>query len=131
MDNNKYLFISLIILIGIFIYYNVNDIRCISSSKDKSIRILVRQASRWSTAAQQDKSPLVSLLHANYGAGYLWALRDISTDNEIKKKTGIEILEFQKKIVEIQDKSTKAVTKACPQFVGDVDKYLLRIGGDA
>jgi len=107
----------------------------ISNTKNKSEinieKILSRQAARWSVAAEQDGSPIVKLLHANYGAGYLWALRDISTDNEIKKKTGIDILEFQKKIVDIQDKSTKAVTKACPQFVGDVDKYLLRIGGDA
>ena len=117
------------IIIGIIIGITI------SSTKNKSDinpeKILSRQAARWSVAAEQDGSPIVKLLHANYGAGYLWALRDISTDNEIKEKTGIDILKFQKKIVDIQDKSTKAVTKVCPQFVGDVDKYLLRIGGDA
>ena len=42
----------------------------------KNINTLIRQAARWSVAAQQDESPIIALLHANYGAGYLWALKD-------------------------------------------------------
>ena len=44
--------------------------------KTNPVDILVRQASRWSVAAQQDKSPMIALLHANYGVGYLWALQE-------------------------------------------------------
>jgi hypothetical protein len=127
MNNNKYLLISLIILIGILIY-NMNKTDFTSSSK-KSIIILVRQASRWSTAAQQDKSPLVSLLHANYGAGFLWALKDIATDKEINSAIPeLDIKKFTKKIVDIQDMSTKNVTNVCPQFVGEgIDSMLLKL----
>ena len=127
MNNNKYLLISLIILIGILIY-NMNKTDFTSSSK-KSIIILVRQASRWSTAAQQDKSPLVSLLHANYGAGFLWALKDIATDKEINSAIPeLDIKKFTKKIVDIQDMSTKNGTNVCPQFVGEgIDSMLLKL----
>ena len=87
-------------------------------------------SSRWSVAAQQDDSPIIALLHANYGAGYLWALKDIATDQEIYDNTGIDIIKFKQKIIDIQDKSTRRVSKACPDFLGDIDKYLLKMGGD-
>ena len=73
---------------------------------------------------------MIALLHANYGAGYLWALKDIATDTEIEQVGKINILEFTKKITDVQDKSTKKVSKVCPQFFGDIDKYLLKIAGD-
>jgi hypothetical protein len=103
-------------------------------SKDKykndSVEILARQAARWAAAAQQDESPLIALLHANYAAGYLWALLDISTDKEIFDTIGLDISEFKRKIINIQDFATKRVSNICPQFAGDIDKYLLSIAGD-
>jgi hypothetical protein len=104
----------------------------ISEDKANAIETLVRQASRWSVAAQQDESPLIALLHANYGAGYLWAIKDIASDQEIHSVTGIDVIKFRDKIVNIQDNATQKVSKECPQFVigGDMDKYLLELGGD-
>ena len=94
------------------------------------INTLIRQAARWSAAAQQDESPIIALLHANYGAGYLWALKDIASDKEIENASGIDVLKFKKTITDIQDESTKKVSKLCPQFVGDINKYLLELAGD-
>lgn len=94
------------------------------------IAILVRQASRWSLASEQDESPIIALLHANYGAGYLWALEDIASDEEIKRATGINFNEFKTKIINIQDKATKKVTMLCPNFSEDLDEYLITIGGN-
>jgi len=102
-----------------------------SDFKIKTIKTLIRQCARWAVAAQQDKSPLVALLHANYAAGYLWALRDIASDEDIKKIADLDILTFQKKITDIQDKSTKLVSKKCPQFVGThSDLSLVKLAGD-
>ena len=95
-----------------------------------AIKSLVRQAARWSVAAKQDKSPIISLLHANYGAGYLWALKDIATDQEIEQVANINILDFTKKITDIQDEATKRVSKGCPNFIGNMDPELLKIAGD-
>ena len=94
------------------------------------IQKLVRQAARWSVAAQQDESPIIALLHANYGAGYLWALLDIASDVEIYRSTGINIKKFTKKITDIQDQTTKRVSAVCPKFKGNLDSYLLQLGGD-
>ena len=42
---------------------------------------------------------MIAVLHANYGAGYLWALKDIATDSEIQKATGINLGDFENEIV--------------------------------
>ncbi len=94
------------------------------------INTLIRQAARWSAAAQQDESPIIALLHANYGAGYLWALKDIASDKEIEDASGIDVLKFKKTITDVQDQSTQKVSNLCPEFVGDINEYLLELAGN-
>ena len=96
------------------------------------VNILIRQASRWSVASQQDESPMIALLHANYAVGFLWALQDIATERDIERVLGRgKLSTFRKKIVTIQDKATQAVSSACPRFMGpEVDEYLTKLAGD-
>ena len=88
---------------------------------------LVRQAARWSTAAQQDENSMIAVLHANYGSGYLWALQDIATSAEIEKATGINWKRFKREIVEAQDIAAKKMAKLCPQWAPR-PTYLSKIG---
>lgn len=87
----------------------------INKTKIMSIRILARQASRWATAAKQDENAMIAVLHANYGAAYLWALKDIATDNEIEQVIGIDVLQFRNAIIKIQDDATKKMAMLCPR----------------
>ena len=106
----------------------------LSKSKKQKRNItdtLVRQAARWSLAAEQDESPLIAVLHANYGAAYLWAAKDLSTSEEISKVAGIDSRDFEKKIVDVQDIATTRMSKLCPEYIGDSDKLLMAIAGDA
>lgn len=98
--------------------------------KVKSVKTLLRQSARYTAAAEQDKNPLIALLHANYGAAYLFALRDIANDNDIKTIMNVDIHKFAKKVTDIQDMSSKKVSATCPNMAGNVDKYLLKIAGD-
>jgi hypothetical protein len=126
----NYVEIGIITFIIIFlIVYKKNTEKNDISKKD-NIKTLVRQASRYSIASQQDKSPLIALLHANYGAGYLWALKDIASEKEIYNATKINLLRFEKKITDIQDNATKRVSRLCPQFIGSSDIELLKLAGD-
>lgn len=97
--------------------------------KEESIKTLVRQAARWAMAAAQDKSILIAVLHANYAAGYLWALRDIATDEEIKLATNIDVIKFRDEITKVQDMTTKRLAQLCPNFAPD-KSYLAEIGGE-
>ena len=98
---------------------------------NKSIEKLVRQSARYATAAQQDKSPVVAILHANYAAAYLYALKDIATNSQIHNATGIDVKKFTEHVINVQDMVTKKTTETCPEFAGQVDIYLAEIGGEA
>lgn len=96
---------------------------------ENAIKTLVRQAARWSTASVQDENVMISVLHANYGAGYLWALLDIAEPNEINKITGINIQKFKSSIVNAQDSASKKMIKVCPNFAPKTS-YLTKIAGE-
>ena len=98
---------------------------------NKAIEKLVRQSARYATAAQQDKSPVVAILHANYAAAYLYALKDIANESQIHNATGIDVRKFTENVINVQDSVTKKTTETCPEFAGQVDIYLAEIGGEA
>ena len=98
---------------------------------NKSIEKLVRQSARYATAAQQDSSPVIAVLHANYAAAYLYALKDIATESQIHNATGIDVKKFKEHVTNVQDMVTRKTSDKCPESVGDVDIYLAQIGGEA
>lgn len=102
-----------------------------SRGMNKSIEKLVRQSARYATAAQQDKSPVVALLHANYAAAYLYALKDIATETQIHNATGIDVKKFKEHVLNVQDMITKRTSEQFQGFAGQVDIYLAEIGGEA
>lgn len=93
------------------------------------IPTLVRQSARWATAAKQDRNSMISVLHANYGAGYLWALKDIATDDMVRKFGGVDPIKFKTMITEIQDQSTKNMARICPKWAPE-STYLSRVAGE-
>ena len=70
---------------------------------------------------------MIAVLHANYGAGYLWALKDIINTNTIEKKTGIDMMKFEDEIVKIQDEVTKNMAKLCPDYAPE-PSFLSNLG---
>tara|TARA_B110000261_G_C13002623_1_gene324885 strand:- start:179 stop:502 length:324 start_codon:yes stop_codon:yes gene_type:complete len=97
----------------------------------KSIEKLVRQSARYAVAAQQDASPVIAILHANYAVAYLNALKDIATDSQIHNATGIDVKKFKDHVTNVQDMVTKKTSEKCPEFIGEVDIYLSQIGGES
>jgi len=123
-------------IIGITITYYLIHIkkRCFVHDsarelQDKNIRNLLRQSARWITAAEQDESLLIKVLHANYGVGYLWALLDIASDTEIENATSVDMNKFRDNIIKVQDKVTTTLIKVCPDYAPN-PTYLAKIGGE-
>ena len=125
MNNN----ILIIFLCCILMFYTVCCARRSSLDDYRShiISRIMRGSARWSLASKQDKSPLVAILHANYGCAYLWALKDIFNDYEIKYATGIDVIDFQNKITNIQDLATKNIVKLCPEYASGIQDEILSI----
>lgn len=95
-------------------------------NNNNHIKILLRQISRWSVASEQDKSPMIAVLHANYAVGYLQALTDIATEKEINKYLDFDKFKWQ--IYKIQDDAVKKAVKVCPQYIGNINKELALLG---
>ena len=98
---------------------------------NKAIEKLVRQSARYAVAAQQDASPVIAILHANYAAAYFYALKDIASESQIHNATGIDVKKFKEHVTNVQDMVTRRTSEKCPDFVGEVDIYLAQIGGEA
>ena len=121
------------ILLGVVIMLIMRELQqwriASADNMKQSIVKLVRQSARWSTAARQDRNAMIAVLHANYGAGYLWALQDIAKTEQIEAAAGIDIVKFQKEIIATQDAATQAMAALCPKYAPK-KTYLTRIGGE-
>ena len=114
-----YLYVVLALVLFYFLYRN--------SGKDAQVKTLIKNAAKWATTAQQDASPVISMLHANYATGYLWALKDIAKPRDIHRITGIDFKQFEEHITNVQSMVTKKVIKKCPEIEGEIDLYLSSI----
>lgn len=114
-----FIFISLIVLPIWMKRSSVN-------SYTNIIQTLYRQSARWAVASDQDDNDIIRLLHANYAAGYLWAIKDIVTTDEFKNITGEDFLSFEKQITAIQDEATRRVVSKCTSVIPTSEKQLLR-----
>ena len=98
---------------------------------NKAIEKLVRQSARYAVAAQQDASPVIAVLHANYATGYFYALKEFASESQIHNATGIDVKKFKEHVINVQDMVTRKTSEKCPDFVGEVDIYLAQISGEA
>lgn len=115
--------VVVVVLIG---YWQNARIPC-AEFRSAQLKALIRQTARWTGASMQDESPMISLLHANYGAGYLQALELIATENEINQFSNLQKLRL--KVYSAQDKAAQRVFAQCPNFIGNkVDKELVMMG---
>lgn len=119
-ETNTIVIIVLVMVIAVAFMYYLHTKQFIKNSnyseKIKIIRTLTRQTARWALAAEQDNSPLIAVLHANYATGYLLAIQDVATAQEVKAATGVDFLQLRDEVVRIQDNATKKMGAACPNY---------------
>jgi len=127
MINNKLIltFIILGLLIQLYLFYTYKPI----FDDTQKLKILLRQTARWATASKQDNNELVKVLHANYAMGYLMAIRDIYSEDQIETSLGKSVIEFSKEISNIQDEAHKYAINTCPEY-GPERTFLSVLGGE-
>lgn len=118
-----YIIITVLVIITCIQLLNYSKPR----RQEDVIKTIIRGSARWASASLQDKSPMIAVLHANYAAGYLWALKDSFSDMDIQRASGVDIIEFQKKITGVQDKSTRFMINSCPEYASNIDNYFGKI----
>jgi len=125
------IFLTLVFFLTIGLRYRSNSEPSVTLTPQEEnwVRILTRQTARWALAAQQDASAVIALLHANYAAGYLWALKDLVSNETIARVANIDVDKLTSEVVKIQDWATKRVLNQCKVETGN--PYLAKVAGDA
>lgn len=93
------------------------------NSKKNLIKKLLKQSTKFIVSSEQDNASIISLLHANYGVAYFYALKNIASDEEIEQLGNIDIQEFEKQITSVQDIATKNVVKKCPECLPNFSNF--------
>lgn len=60
----------------------------------KKVKMLVEQATRWNSLAQQDTNPIIQLIHCNYALSYAQVARNLVDNKDIESITGLDIGEL-------------------------------------
>ena len=92
---------------------------------------LIRQGARWYKGYQNDKNPLIAVLHANYAAGYWWATKDIFSPEEIEEVLGgsENVNLYETEILKAQDGATNQAVHVCPEYTDALD-FMSKIAGE-
>jgi hypothetical protein len=115
-----YLYAGLAVIFVYAVFFRKPDLT-------EQVRLMTKKCARWATTAQQDTSPYLSVMHANFAMGYLYALKDIATPQQIHRITGIDFVTFEKHILNLQESINQKLLKQSPDFAGDVNLYLASI----
>jgi hypothetical protein len=91
------------------------------------IQTLVQKCASYAVQAQQDTSPVQAMLHANYAAAYLDALKVVSSERQIQQVGSVNLGTFQTHVWNVQKSVTDKALEAVPELAGKVDLYLQSI----
>lgn len=116
--------VLLIILLILNLTVSFNKTNKPENNKATIVKTLYRQCARWAIASTQDNSEMIKMLHANYATGYLWAIKDIISNEEFKKITGKDLKDLEEIIISIQDKSSKMLIDKCQDLIVSTDPIL-------
>lgn len=117
-----YLYLLLVICTACIVAQNAKR------GRTKTIDALMKRSAKYATMAQQDGSPMHSVVHANHAMAFMTAAQEVAgSDNDIRDATGIDMTIFKDRILSVQHEVTQKTLEKCPQFKGDVDLYLSAI----
>ena len=85
---------------------------------DKAGRIL-RAASQWSVTAEQDKNPVLALMHNTAAKTYVNALREMLPDAEIASALKVDAKDMLQKIEKMEQKIHRKIAAVAPALIPD------------
>jgi hypothetical protein len=99
----------------------------ISPNINEKIKNIVKESALLSISSLDNKeNPINALKSANYSFGYLSALREIYSDEQIQSATNIDIDKYKDELLKIQAQSVSNITTRCSKLANDKE-YLLKV----
>lgn len=106
-------------------------VKSMNKTNASVIQTLVQKTAKYATMAQQDDSPMLAVMHANYSVAYLEALLDVATYRQINRATNVDVKLFIEHVMMVQQSVTKKVVQKIPALQGEIDLYLSAIAGNS
>ena len=106
------------ILAIIFVYLTQRGI------PNATLNTIVQKAASFAVQAQQDNSPIQSIIHATYANAYLDVIKTISSARQVRQASGVDIQTFEEHINNVQISVTQNAIEKVPALAGKVDLYL-------
>ena len=117
-----------LILLLLVVFFKPNIKSTFSSgTRADAINSMITQSARWVLASLSDQNPFIANLHANYGVGYIIALRDWASDAEIKEASGVDIFKFSKTVTNAQRQAAQKLISVCPESLPSEHEFLLEV----
>ena len=85
----------------------------VGSSRDRTLRDLVKSVQQYVDMAAQDTSTVMALMHANYARAYLNAARSMATDTEIEGLAGRSFDAFVKQVDQTEAAAMARMQSVC------------------
>lgn len=89
---------------------------------------LIKEASRWGMTSEQDESPYLALIHANYAVAYARAAREAAPETDIAKKLHVDLSELVSQLSDVQEKAVRRLSRVCPDAVPDMGPISVATG---
>lgn len=127
MMNTDIILLALFLLILIIFFKPNIQSTFRSGTRADAINTMVTQSARWVLASLSDQNPFIANLHANYGVGYIIALRDWASEAEIKEASGVDIFELSKTVSNAQRQAAQKLIAACPESLPSEHEFLVEL----
>ena len=81
------------------------------------VKNLVKECSQWAMVAEQDKSDMLALTHANYAVSHYYALQQIATPEYVYESCGVKLDSIGDEVKLLQKKCADKVILSRPDLM--------------
>jgi len=117
----KWILGAFIIVMIVWIFASQKSTR--NALDARALKDLIKSSQQWAARSEQDGSPLVSLMNANYAMAYFNVARSIGSDQDIYAHTHANVDSLIQDIETTQKRAVEKVTKVCPSVAPSMSKF--------
>ena len=93
----------------------------------KRIRTLVKQSAYYASLAEQDKSPVYALMHANTALNLFSVAQALVSDKDLKRIAGVNAEEMAQYLQWQQETALVRLAQACPSITPTDNMYSVAV----
>lgn len=111
--------VVLVLVLSLFSKWTDSEVKRYSPKCINQIKRLVRHSAQYATIANQDKDPLIALMHTNFALAYANSAKNLIPSKEIERIANVNLDELISVLEEEQLIAMQRLNQFCPQLQPD------------